>query len=165
MVVDGRSPDDLKTGRVTAGLAERGDQNVGAEPDPRGHPGRHRERGQRFQPVTVGTGGLPAALPPADLRPAVLVETLAEDDMVGDDQTIEPRLVEQARGAEHGVPAARVGGRERHERRRQLGVAVANAENPANLCLIWGYSKTRSTISACSVWPARKYRVEVSRDE
>src|SRR3989442_798811 len=37
------------------------------------------------------------------------------------------------------------------------GIAAANAENPTNPCLIWGYSKTRSTTAAVSAVPALKY--------
>ena len=53
----------------TDGTAQRGDEDVGAEADARRHPRDHRQRGERLEPVTVGTGRLLAARLATDLGP------------------------------------------------------------------------------------------------
>ena len=61
--------------------------------------------------MAVGTGRLLAAGLAADLGPAVLLEPLAEHDVVGHDEPVDAGLVGDARGVEQGLPGSGILGR------------------------------------------------------
>ena len=82
----------------TTGPAQRRDQDAGREAHPLGGAGEHGERGQRLEPVAVGTGRLAAALLAADLGSSVLVEVLAEHDVVRDHEPVDAGPVVAPRG-------------------------------------------------------------------
>ena len=106
--------------RQHRGPPQRGDEDVGAEPDARRHAREHRERGQRLEPVPVGPGRLLAAGLTADLGSAVLLEPFAEHDVVGHDEPVDARFVGDARGVEQGLPGTGILGGERTHIDREL---------------------------------------------
>ena len=85
------------------GPAQRGEEDVGAEPDARRHAREHRERGQRLEPVPVGPGRLLAAGLTADLGSGVRLEPFAEHDVVGHDEPVDARFVGDAPRSRTGV--------------------------------------------------------------
>ena len=56
--------------------------------------------------MSVGAGGLLSALGAAHLGPTVLLEVLAEDDVVGDDEPIDAGFVRRAGLLDQPTPAA-----------------------------------------------------------
>ena len=82
--------------------------------------------------MAVGSGRLLAAGLPADLGPAVLLESLAEHDVVGHDEPVDPGLVGDARGVEQRLPGTGVLRRVRRDPYRELRHGAEPTLPPGN---------------------------------
>ena len=73
--------------------AQRNDQHTGPDAHPLGRHGDRRQQGERLRPRLLG----PDRCPPGELTVRIGVEVAAENDVVGDEELVEPQRFDMAR--------------------------------------------------------------------